>query len=53
MHRLGFLASHELMANVVLIAVGTLMMILGDRLEKGRVAETPTDPAADRAADDD
>lgn len=52
-HRLGFLGGHEVVANLVLVVIGALLMIGGDRLDKGRPRRAGEKPIGDREADDD
>jgi hypothetical protein len=53
-HRLGFLGGHEVVANLMLIVIGALLMIGGDRLDRGRPRRAGTKPISDHetAGDD-
>jgi hypothetical protein len=52
-HRLGIFTGHEVVANVVLIAAGAAVLIMGDRVEKARVQREGTHPADDGVPTDD
>ena len=53
-HRLGFLAGHDVLANVVLVAIGFTVMIAGNRLAPdGHRTRQSTQPDDQNASADD